>query len=682
MSPENLDPLWEPLKIGGIEVPNRIFVSAHMMAFGDEPIVHDRYINYYEERARGGVGLLITGAEGTGPKGWHAPHFQAWREDASPRYQALANAVHQHGTKIFTQLWNPGLQDHGMMDLDNHHPTYGPSGVQSPFYGRIAKAMETEDIQEFINDFARCAELAQANGIDGVEVAGGHGYLINAFLSPFNNRREDEYGGSPENRARFAIEIGQEIRRRCGDDFPIMFRMIFEEFVGPAGANPQDSAELLKALHAAGVYDAFNISGGTYHSMWSTIMPASAPLDTPYVDDAALAKATIGAEVPVAVACKIYELETAAEVITSGKADLVAMTRAHLADPHLIKKAREGRRAEVRRCVGMNQGCVHRQFIGAGSSCTVNPVVGREGRWGSTKLGSAGTQRRVLVVGGGPGGMKFAEIAAGQGHDVTIWEKGDKLGGKLHHAAQMPGRQRWADLVTDLSAAVERAGVTVQFGTEATADNIREFGADMTVIATGGHFDHSTFSVLRPDRNAIPGADPAKILDPVQVLEHPELVGDNVVIIDDFNEPPSYGTALNLASQGKKVTRVTMNPGTLAAGYNVYDGYGGVYASLGQSGVVHHTETTVNEITDEGVSITQIWTHETQTVPADTVIVTMLRKPNDELYFELKNAGIPVRRIGDAVAPRRVDEAIYEGFELGLGLEAAIAESKPLAGVN
>jgi 2,4-dienoyl-CoA reductase-like NADH-dependent reductase (Old Yellow Enzyme family)/threonine dehydrogenase-like Zn-dependent dehydrogenase len=674
-APNDLDVLWNPLQIGSVEVSNRIFVSAHMIAFGDEVIVPERYINYYEERARGGVGLLITGAEGVHPTGWHAPHYQAWREDAAPRYQRLADAVHSHGSRIFTQLWHAGLQDHGIVNLDSHHPVLAPSGVPSPVYGRIAKAMEREDIEMVIDAFGRCAELAQAAGIDGVEVAGAHGYLLNNFMSKLNNRRDDEYGGSPANRVRLAVEVGAEIRRRCGSDFPVGLRMIFEDFQGEGGFQPEDSQELLAEAHRAGVFDYFSISGGTYHSQWSMIMSMTTPLRTPYVEHAALAKRVVDNAVPIFVACGVYTVDQAAEIVSTGKADLVAMTRAHLADPELVNKAREGRKSETRRCIGANQGCVHRQYIGAASTCTVNPAVGREGRWGTTKIKPSSTPRQVVVVGGGPGGLKFADTAALRGHDVTLVERTDSLGGQVRLAAKLPGRERWLDFIEDISGSLERRGVTIEFDTEASVASLRERGADLTVLATGSYYDKSGFSIFRPDRDGIPGAGEGRVLDPIDVVTAPERCGDRVVLIDDVGDVAALALAQLLGEAGKEVHIVTMGRYVGMAAESTFDPPEIRYPALLACGVRFAPSTTVEAITDEGVSVVDVWTHEARTIPADTVVVNLLRKPNDELYRALRDEGLPVRRIGDCVAPRRVDEAVYEGMELGLDLEAAITAS-------
>jgi hypothetical protein len=546
----------------------------------------------------------------------------------------------------------------------------GPSGVPSPLYGRIAKAMEREDIEEVIDAFGRSAELAQAAGIDGVEVSGAHGYLLNSFMSKLNNRREDEYGGSVANRARLTIEVGQEIRKRCGADFPVGLRMIFEEFVGEGGFQPDDSAALLKEIHGAGVYDYFGISGGTYHTQWSTILPASSGLETPYVEHAARARETVGEEVPITVACGVYQVERAAEIVAAGQADLVAMTRAHLADPELVRKAREGRGREIRRCIGANQGCVHRQAIGGPSTCTVNPVVGRESRWGLATVGKDSTRRRLYVVGAGPAGMKAAEIASSRGHHVTLVDRDDQLGGQIRLAAKLPKRGRWADMIDDLSRSLERNGVEIELGVEATADSAAEAGADLVVVATGATFDKSGFSVFRPDRAAIPGAGEGNVLDPAEVTIDPARCGKRVLIIDDFGDTTAMGVAQLLADGGHEVEIATMAPLVGGQAMLTFDAPLIVYPSLVKAGVKFSPSTTVQSIDGSTITMVDVWSQEARTAEFDSVVVNMLRKPNDGLYLELRERGVPVRRIGDAVAPRRVDEAIYEGFELGMDVDS------------
>jgi NADPH-dependent 2,4-dienoyl-CoA reductase/sulfur reductase-like enzyme len=254
--------------------------------------------------------------------------------------------------------------------------------------------------------------------------------------------------------------------------------MVFEEYVGEGGFQPEESAELLGELHRAGLFDMFHISGGTYHSQWATSPLMTAAVGTPFVEHAALAMRVIGGDVPVAVAGGIARIDRAAEIIAAGEADLVAMTRAHLADPELVNKAREDRREEIRPCVGANQGCIRRQLTGGAFSCTVNPAVGRERRYGVTTIGRTESPLRLLVVGGGPGGLKLAETAARRGHSVTLVEREDELGGQVRSAGKLPNRGRWLHFVQDLTRSLQRLGVDVQLGAEASLESLR--AADAT----------------------------------------------------------------------------------------------------------------------------------------------------------------------------------------------------------
>ena len=299
--------------------------------------------------------------------------------------------------------------------------------------------------------------------------------------------------------------------------------------------------------------------------------------------------------------------------------------------------------------------------------------MGREARWGTTKIGETSTPHRVLVVGGGPGGLKFAETAAIRGHNVTLVERGDALGGQVRLAAKLPGRSRWDHLIEDLSGSLARLGVSIDLGSEATLDTVRGFDADLTVLATGSHFDKTGFSIFRPDRASIPGAGEGRVLDPIDVVTDVDRVGARVVLIDDVGGASALGLALMLAEAGRDVHIVTMAPFVGAEATTTYDAQAFYIPALAKAGAHFHASTTVVSIEDAAVNVADIYTRQAQTIEADSVVVNMLRRPEESLYRALRTASVAVRRIGDCVAPRRIDEAIYEGMELGLGLEDAVA---------
>jgi pyruvate/2-oxoglutarate dehydrogenase complex dihydrolipoamide dehydrogenase (E3) component len=305
-------------------------------------------------------------------------------------------------------------------------------------------------------------------------------------------------------------------------------------------------------------------------------------------------------------------------------------------------------------------------------------VVGREGRWGATRIAAASRSRHVHVVGGGPAGLKLAETAAQQGHHVTLVERGDVLGGQMHYAGRLPHRGAWLEYVDDLSASVRRQGVEIELGVEATVDNVRAVGADLTVVATGAEYEKTGFSMFRPDRVAIPGAE-GRVLDPIDVLDDPERCGPRVVIIDDHGDHAALGLAQLLGEAGREVHIVTMHLFVGAYAAQWFHAPGIYYPMLAAAGVQFVPSTTVMEIGDGAVQAVDVWTGQAREIGADTVVMNLLRKSREELYFGLRDAGLPVRRIGDCVAPRQVDEAVYEGLELGLELERAIAVSPPPA---
>jgi NADPH-dependent 2,4-dienoyl-CoA reductase/sulfur reductase-like enzyme len=370
-------------------------------------------------------------------------------------------------------------------------------------------------------------------------------------------------------------------------------------------------------------------------------------------------------------------VETAAEIVTAGQADLVAMTRAHLADPEVVRKAREGREREIRRCVGFNQGCVHRMLTGGMVTCTVNPVVGREAKWGRDHVSRTASPQNVVVVGGGPAGLKFAEAAGQRGHRVRLLEREGELGGQLRYAAMLPGRERWMHLSEDLEVSLDRLGVEVELGVEATAQDIIDDGADLVVVATGSHFATSGFSVFRQDRLGIPGADSSAVIDPVAAIRDPSAVGDSVVVIDEVGDTAGLGVAELLGLAGKEVHIVTMSPMVGQALASTFEVPSVLYPKLVAAGVEFHVWTTVESIGDGVASLRQVWTGEASDVDADTIVMNTHRVPEESLYRQLAEAGIQVRRIGDCVAPRQVDEAIYEAVALGFELQDSLVTQRP-----
>ena len=659
-----LDALWQPITVSSLTLPNRILMAAHSPLH--DP---DRYAAYVGERARGGPGLIVTGAVSVHPSSATPGRFiNGWDVDVEAGFRTIAAAVHEHGGTVFTQLYHNGHHHTGTHSLETWHPLLAPSAIASPMVGILPKEIETHEIEEIVVSFADVAAAAKAGGIDGVEVHAAHGYLLHEFLSPMTNRRTDRYGGSAENRARFTLEVAAAVRERCGADYPIGLKLAFDEFVGPAGITPESATETLHVLHGAGIFDYVSISSGNYHSLHILIAPMSSERSGHFAEHAALAKQVVG-ELPVMVTGATKTVEKAAEIVEAGQADLVGMTRAFFADPDLVRKARNGRASEIRRCVGANQGCWRRLVQGVDVTCTVNPATGREREWGSDRIRQADPARSVLVVGGGPAGLKAAEVAAQRGHRVTLVEREPELGGQLRSAASLPHRESWAHLVEDLAGSLERLGVDVQLATDATPGTPAELGADVTVLATGASWDRTGFSIHRPDRDAIPGAGSSHVLTAVEAIADPEACGQRVVIVDDVGDYTAPGIAELLAEAGRAVEIVTAFPQVgMKLMPLVTADYAWIYPRLVQNGVAIRTQTFVELIEPGSVTVADAWTAETQPVAADTVVLVMTRRSDDLLYRSLKEGGTEVVRIGDCVAPREVDDATYEGMACGLAL--------------
>jgi 2,4-dienoyl-CoA reductase-like NADH-dependent reductase (Old Yellow Enzyme family)/thioredoxin reductase len=646
--------LWEAVPVGTATARNRVVVAAHQTHYpaeGDGGI-GDRYVEYMAERARGGAGLLIVEAAAVHPSTEKVGLLNLFREEIVPGMKRLTQAVHAHGAPLFAQLSHLGNQDAGTSRLDRWHPVLAPTALPSVATGRSAKEMDAEEIADVIHGYGQAAANAQAAGCDGVEISAGHGYLVCQFLSPLTNRRSDSYGGTPENRCRFAIEAAAEVRRRCGSDYPLGIRLSFDEFVGEAGLTPRRSEELIRILHASSLFDYFSITAGNYHSINRWVPTASAPGEGALAAHARAARGAVDASVPIVVAAGIRSIERAAEIAARRDADLVAMTRGHIADPALVSKARSGRSDEIVKCVGANQGCLRRAFANQGITCTVNPIAGREGSLGRAVKTRSPQPGHLLVIGGGPAGLKLAETAAGRGHRVTLLERERELGGQLNLSGRLPGRETWLELRDGLASSVRRLGVEVQLGTEADIETVRRSDADLVFIATGAHFERRGFSVAVPGREAIPGAHRGHVIDTATAIREPQRCRETVVVIDDNGDHASLALCLLLAAAGRSVGLVTRHP---RPGNSLVQTAANVRCT---------TEAHVVRIESEAVIVRSGWRAEERSLPALTVVLNMMRH-SDSLPRQLADAGLRATAIGDCLAPREVDDAIYEGARFG-----------------
>lgn len=660
--------VWTPLTIGTTHVEHRIMMTAHSLFYGEDHVLSDRHIAYYRERARGGAALMIAEGGAVHPlgKGDYRWALSAVEKRAIPPLATLADAVHEFGTKQFVQLVGLGVHAKGTLLLDEWHPPSGPSRVPSAFHRETPLAMDTDQIQEIVHGYGESALNVKTAGLDGVEIHAAHSYLLGQFLSPAYNKRTDTYGGSPARRCKIALEVAEEIRARVGD-LTVGIRLSFSEFMGDAGITEEDAGEQLEILAASGLFDFFNISGGGYPAIHMSVGSMTVP-EGYMIPFGKQAKTIVGDRAKVFIVGRILDLGMAEQILEDGAADMVAMTRAQLADPFLVTKLREGRENTVIRCVGANE-CVA-QYPESQVSCVMNPTVGRERDWGEGTLRPVkdSERKQLLVVGGGPAGMKTAAIAARRGHDVGLVERAGKLGGHLDLLARLPTRDGWRVAVANLTREMEHAGVSVSLGAEADRASIAAAEPDSVVCATGATWERTGFSPYRPGRDGIPGADLENVIDIETALlrtyRAPNALGNAVVILDESGTYLPIGLAELLADAGAAVELIS--PHALL-GEDVLRTYEAAHAfpRVVSKGVRLAPQQMVEEIVLGEVRVGSVWGGATRVLAADTVVLAMTRRPNDELFSTISDGAHETHSVGDALTPRRLASVIHEGEKLG-----------------
>ncbi len=647
-SPSRL--LFSPLRVGNITVQNRIVFSAHLTNFAEDFMPTDRHACYYRERARGGVGLIITEEHSVHPTDHpYEKLIHAFNPAVLPGYRRITEMVHAEGTPILAQINHNGGQSSGMF---TRLPAWAPSAIADPLFREVPKAVEHEDIHQIIDGYATVAGYTKRGGFDGVELQCSHSSIVRQFLSRSTNTRTDAYGGSLENRARLLREIIGAIRVAVGRDYVLSVRLCGDELIRD-GITIDEAVDLARLLERDRLIDCINTSIGTatqtlYMIEASMRIPPNYAMFIP----SAIRKAV---HLPVIGVGRVKDPIQAERLLAEGHADLVGIVRAQIADPEFARKARESRADDIRLCLSCNQECVGRMGLNRWLGCIETPATGREQALGAGTLPPAKPAKRVTVIGGGPAGLKAATIAARRGHHVTLLEKEDRLGGQVAWAVRVTTRAEFGDIIRNLVHEVEQLPVGIQTGVAATPEMVLAGQPDAVIVATGS----------LPDRRAIPGADGPRVADATDILAGRVTPGRRVLLIDRLGFHEATSTAEFMAEQGCAVEVVTQ---TLYVGQDL-----GVtldlenwYRQARRLGIRCTPNHSVLGIEDGVVTALHNYSGQIVRFPeVDTVVLAIHRRANCRLYTALKGRVAELHRIGDCVAPRRAHAAIIEGETAG-----------------
>lgn len=678
--------LFTPIKIGSCEIKNRIAMAPMLMDFGQfDGRTTEQLMDYYEERAKGGTGLIITEITRVNDKTGASAFAQL---GMSHDYQIegmseFAKRIHSHGAKIFVQLHHPGRQNMGLLigtlplsiACDKMMPFFkdmlykvvpagkflmekhlvprvvAPSKCENSYFSDgNNRELRKSEIKELISQFIAAAVRVKKSGCDGVQLHASHGYLLQQFLSPNTNKRTDEYGGSLENRMRFILEIIEGIKKECGKDFPVIVRLTVDEcyeMIGKKGKGYDltEGVEIARRLEKAGV-DAIDVSSAAYDTFNYWLEPTSFKCGWRKYMAAAVKNAV---SIPVIAANLIRSPEQAEAQLLEGTQDMISLGRPHIADPHWASKAQSGNEKDIKRCICCLY-CIesmqNNAYTGGHGHCAVNPFVGEE----SYKLAENGNGRKVMVVGAGPAGLMAAELLAKRGFSVRVYEKDSKAGGQVALAVKPPHKEKLNWCIEDLVNACEKLGVEIKYSAEVTKDLVESENPYAVVCATGGN-------ALKP--GSIKGTDKAFVYTTTEILDGSvQLTGKKVALIG--SGMTGLETAELLCSQGNSVTVVEMAE-TVAPGV-WHQHINDVMPRLTQAGTEFKLSRKLLSIEDGAIVTEDVRTKQKENITADAVVLALGVRPENRLYEEIKDRN-NVYIIGDANKVGRIAEATKGAFE-------------------
>jgi 2,4-dienoyl-CoA reductase-like NADH-dependent reductase (Old Yellow Enzyme family)/thioredoxin reductase len=632
--------LFSPFRIGNLELKNRIVMPPMATNFaGEDGTVNDRHIAYYVKRAQGGAGYITFEHTGILRQGRAFPNMALIDTDKQiPSFRKLVEAIHQEGGKILIQINHAGRQTSSSITGSS---IVAPSAIPCPVRKEMPQALSFEEVQKIVEAFGEASRRVKETGADGVEIHMAHGYLVNQFLSPFSNKRTDEYGGDSERRMRMAIKVLRTVRNQVGPDFTVVCRLSADEYV-EGGLKLEDSKEIAKALERNGA-DALHVSACVAASGYLNHPPYYAE-EGIFVHLAQGIKSVVG--IPVITVGRIRTPVLANQILEENKADLVSMGRALIADPHLPIKTLQVRNEEITPCISCNR-CI--QSIRKGAlQCAVNPETGREGIF---KLKKADRPKRIWIIGGGPAGMKAAEIAARRGHQVTLYEKNEELGGRFLLAATPPKKQVLKDFIDQLAAQLKKLPVKIALGKSFSSASLRRGKPDIVIVATGA----------KPFFPRIDGIQEAKAIPVEDALSASTSLGKKVLVVGGGGigaEVADY-----LSENGKEVTLIEMREGIALDLVNHLQHF--LNLRLGEKGVQILTSTKAIRFEKK-----VLWVEDPQGTKKlegfDNIVIALGSIPNDEILESLKGKVPEIYIVGDASKPREVMEALLEGEEVAL----------------
>lgn len=638
--------LFSSMDINGCTIPNRLVVTAMVANYcNTDGTATDRYIAYHETKAKGGWGLIITEDYAISKNAMGYDKIAGlWEDSQIPSHKKLTETVHKYNSKIFAQIYHAGRQTCSY--VNGGVQPMAPSAIPCPWLRQLPREMTIEDIKQVVSDFGDCALRAKKAGFDGVEIHAGHGYLLAEFLSPYSNKRADQYGGCLEKRARIVKEVIEDIRSKVGKDFPVTIRFSGDETV-EGGRDMSESRILARLFEEWGV-DALHVSSGAYGNYNKGIVSTMYMPHAWTVDFAKEIKGIVN--IPVITVNRINDPRMAEDILETNKADFIGMGRGSLADPELPNKAKNGDLTSIRYCIGCLQGCVGKLLKGEGITCLVNPTLGRDLEIDYSKTSEPKT---VCIIGGGPGGLEAARAAAVKGHRVDLYERRDYLGGQFKAAAYPPCKGELATYISWVSDELEKLGVNIHLNSEVTEEMIREQNPDYVIVATGGN----------PIVPRIKGADKKYVVTAEDILLGKVQPGEKIVVAGGGEVGGE--TAAHLAMQERAVTIIEMQPDIL----NELDAMSTIQLKniLAKYKVNIKTNTKVTEILDDGVVVDT--GKEQITIAADTVVFGLGYKPNNTLGDKLKEINNNVIVIGGAQKTSNALVAIREGFDAGISIK-------------